>query len=96
MFKKQTPEVNKRFQLTLFPHEEHYPFWAQGQLSGVAKINIFAQDNKIPLNVFDKSDIKNDDKAIKSLSTNPVSEFKLYFNNNDIEDIWIVITWGSN
>jgi len=99
-FKEQASVEKQRFELIIQPREEHYPFWLQGQLSQVSEMNIVAQDNKGFIDIFkvpeisDSNEINNNNK-ISTLAANPVNEFKLYFSENELEDIWIVLSWGS-
>ena len=67
-FQSQSPATNQRFELTLRTIPEHYPFWSQGRLKSVARVDILARSSKDPvpgsLDVFDKAD-KNDTSARK-------------------------------
>jgi len=68
-FQGQAPSDNQRFGLTLNLRKEHYPFWSQGRLESVKRLDILARSSKpkdeIPpsLDVFDKAD--NTDKTKK-------------------------------
>jgi Tc toxin complex TcA C-terminal TcB-binding domain len=59
-FQRQTPGANQRFELALNLRDEHYPFWSQGHLKSVKRVDILARPTKIPvpasLDVFDKAD----------------------------------------
>jgi Tc toxin complex TcA C-terminal TcB-binding domain len=59
-FQRQTPGANQRFELALSLRDEHYPFWSQGHLKSVKRVDILARPTKIPvpasLDVFDKAD----------------------------------------
>ncbi len=54
----QTPGANQRYQLTLNLRDEHYPFWSQGRLESVTRVDILARSTKDPvpasLGVFDQ------------------------------------------
>ena len=58
-FQNQTPGANQRFELALALREEHYPFWSQGRLNSVTRVDILARSTKDPapanLDVFDKA-----------------------------------------
>jgi len=62
-FQGQTPGANQRFELALNLREEHYPFWSQGRLNRVPRLDLLARSTRDPvagsLDVFDKAD-KND------------------------------------
>jgi len=59
-FQGQTPRANQRFELALSLREEHYPFWSQGRLESVARVDLLARSTRNPipgsLDVFDKAD----------------------------------------
>jgi len=59
-FRSQTPAVNQRFELVLNLRPEHYPFWSQGRLNSVARVDILARGTKdlalASVDVFDKLD----------------------------------------
>lgn len=57
-FQGQTPGANQRFELALNLREEHYPFWSQGRLNSVLRVDLLARSTKDPipasLDVYDK------------------------------------------
>ena len=59
-FQGQTPGANQRFELALNLREEHYPFWSQGRLNSVLRVDLLAGSTKDPvpgsLDVFNKAD----------------------------------------
>jgi hypothetical protein len=63
-FQRQTPGANQRFELTLNLRDEHYPFWSQGRLKSVKRVDILARGGKASLEVSDKPD-RNDAAAKK-------------------------------
>jgi len=67
-FQGQVPAANQRHELTLNLRPEHYPFWSQRRLNSVARVDILARTNKVPIpasmDVFDRAD-KNDGAAKK-------------------------------
>ena len=56
----QTPGANQRFELSINLREEHYPFWSQGRLNSVLRVDLLARSTKDPvpssLDVFEKAD----------------------------------------
>ena len=52
--KFQTQGANQRFELTLNLREEHYPFWSQGRLDSVTRVDILARSTKDEIHVYDK------------------------------------------
>jgi len=48
-FVNQTPAAGHRFTLTLTPRAEHYPFWSQGQLNSVSRVDIVACSTAKPV-----------------------------------------------
>ena len=97
--------------------EEHYPFWSQGRLKTVLRVDLVARSTRdaVPgsLDVFDKAD-QNDatakmdalsqDTALEKLFVgklaeidlppSPVSGVQLFFEDKEIDDLWVAVTWG--
>lgn len=61
-FQGQASVPNQRFELKLNLREEHYPFWSQGRLNSVTRVDILARSTVTPVHVADKAD-ENDDTA---------------------------------
>ena len=117
-FQGQMPGANQRFELALNLREEHYPFWSQGRLNSVLRVDLLARSAKDPvpgsLDVFEKVD-QNDatgkkdtlakDTALENLlvgkltniglPSSPVSEVKFFFEDREISDLWVAVTWGN-
>lgn len=59
-FKNQSPGANQRYELALTFRPEHYPFWSQGRLNAVARIDLFARtaDDPAPatISIADRAD----------------------------------------
>ena len=59
-FQRPAPGANQRFELALNLRDEHYPFWSQGRLESVTRVDILVWSTKKPvpasLDVFDKAD----------------------------------------
>lgn len=59
-FQSQTPAPNGRFELSLDLRPEHYPFWSQGRLNSVARVDVFAHsaEDAIPgsMEIFETAD----------------------------------------
>jgi hypothetical protein len=59
-FTAQTPGANQRHELALTLRPEHYPFWSQGRLNSVVRVDLFAQsaDDPAPatITVADRAD----------------------------------------
>jgi len=55
-FKGQKPGTNQRFELLLNVRTEHYPYWSQGRLKSVKRVDILARSTKPNVDVFDKVD----------------------------------------
>ncbi|WP_239287689.1 Tc toxin subunit A-related protein [Candidatus Nitrotoga sp. 1052] len=116
-FQGQTPGASQRFELALNLREEHYPFWSQGSLGSVLRMDLLARSTKIPvpvsLDVFDKAD-QHDATAKKdtlakdaamgnllvsklseiSLPASPISKVRFFFEQREISDLWIGLTWS--
>jgi hypothetical protein len=55
-FQGQKPGNNQRFELALNLRPEHYPYWSQGRLKSVKRVDILARSTKASLDIFDKVD----------------------------------------
>jgi hypothetical protein len=59
-FLGQTPGPNQRYELAVTLRPEHYPFWSQGRLNSVVRIDLLAQsaDDPAPasIDVSDRAD----------------------------------------
>lgn len=70
-FQSQTPAANQRFELVLNLRAEHYPFWSQGRLNSVARVDMLAASTQAPvpgsMDVFENAD-KNDNAKKGTLS----------------------------
>lgn len=115
-FQGQTPGDNQRFELTLNLCTEHYPFWSQARLNGVAPMDILARSLQAPvpgnMDIFENADMNDGTKKDTltkdaapgnllvgkltniALPIRPVGEFKLFFNDRALDDLWTVVTWG--
>jgi len=65
-FQGQKPGLNQRFELALNLRAEHYPYWSQGRLKSVKRVDILARSTKTSLDIFDKVD-QNDATVKKDL-----------------------------
>lgn len=58
-FQHQAPEAGNRFELAFLLRPEHYPFWSQGRLGSVQRLDILARSAKTPapasIDIFDKA-----------------------------------------
>lgn len=109
-FRAQNPGPKQKVELVLKLCTEHYPYWSQGLLESVKRVDILARSAE-PVNVFDEADQTEPIKTLTkdpsignlligklpptTLLTKPTDEFQLFLNHNKIEDLWIAVTWGS-
>jgi len=70
-FQSQPPAVNQRFELAITLRPEHYPFWSQGPLNNVVRVDILARSMQDPvppsIDVFEK--VNKDDNVKKGTLT---------------------------
>ena len=45
----QIPSANQRFELALNLREEHYPFWSQGRLNSVKRVDLLVWSTQAPV-----------------------------------------------
>lgn len=72
----QVPAANHRYELKLNLRPEHYPFWSQGQVKAVTRVDILARSKATPIpgsmDIADKAD-RNDNNANKDTLTKDVN-----------------------
>jgi hypothetical protein len=65
-FQGQKPDENQRFELTVNLRPEHYPFWSQGRLNSVTRVDVLARSTEktVPgsVDVFEKAENNDDTK----------------------------------
>ncbi|MCG7893955.1 MAG: neuraminidase-like domain-containing protein [Candidatus Thiodiazotropha taylori] len=103
-------DSTKTAELSLELKEEHYPFWSQGRLSDVERMDVVAKTVQNTLEITEKANnaVYKDtlDTLVNGLlmgelkklrPTNPVSPegkpLKLFFNDNTMEELWILLAW---
>lgn len=103
-------DSTKTAELSLELREEHYPFWGQGWLNGVERMDVIAKTDQNTIEITEKANnaVYRDtlDASLKGLlmgevkklrPTNPVSSegkpLKLFFNDNTMEELWILLKW---
>ena len=67
-FQGQKPKDNQRFELALSLRSEHYPYWSQDQLKSVKHMDILARSTQPSLDIFDKADKVDQDRAVVTLA----------------------------
>jgi hypothetical protein len=116
-FTSATPGANQRHKLAFTLRPEHYPFWSQGHLNNVVRVDLLARSAAaaVPstVSVADRAD-KTDAGTVKDTLTRnaelddllvgkmtnvpapaaPTGETKLYFENADLDDVLIAVTWS--
>ena len=70
-FQGQAAVPNTRFELKLNLREEHYPFWSQGRLNSVTRVDILARSTAPGMDVFDKADTNDGTAKKDSLVKDP-------------------------
>jgi hypothetical protein len=96
-------------ELALDLREEHYPYWSQGRLEAVKRVDLYAKTTKNSIEISDTPDgTGNKDILVRDTSldnlragklTNirrpdPTGKFTLYFNDNSMDDLWLALAWG--
>ena len=96
--------------LTLELTERHYPFWSRGRLGSVRDVQLFAKTKKSAVEVHDAADGSGSNDILDKASVlgdllsgklsniplpEPLGELTLYLDDNDMEELWIALTWGA-
>jgi uncharacterized protein YeeX (DUF496 family) len=108
-FKTQTPPPGQRHELALTLKAEHYPFWAQGRLKSVSQVHLLVRHEKEQeeIKVFDTANKEytlSKDTSLGNLLVGPVTNalqkpadsLTLYFDDAQLGDLWIAVTWKSS
>jgi hypothetical protein len=108
-FKSQQVNANPQVfaKLTLDLKPEHYPFWSIGRLGTVNRADLFAETTTIGVKVSRQLDGTGQDTlvAVSSLGklkgckltsppATPTEKVTLYFTDNSMEDICLMVAWG--
>lgn len=94
--------------LTLDLRSEHYPFWSQGRLEAIKRVDFFAPKVKKTVEISTNTDgtistaTLVTDPSLGSLMTGkltdplpkPIGQFTLDLNDNSMEDLWLAVRWG--
>ncbi len=110
-FPTEWAKFKKTSELSLKLREEHYPFWSQGRLNEVERIEVVAKTNQNTIEITGNADTTGKKDALQDTSlkgllmgevkelrpTSPVSPegkpLMLFFNDNSMEELWILLTW---
>ena len=98
-----------RAELTLKLREEHYPFWSQGHMQAIKRVDLFARTARQRMEITEHPDGSgNKDTMLPDASLgklragrlehlalpSPTGTFTLYFDDNSMQDLWLALTWG--
>jgi hypothetical protein len=77
-FQGETPAANERHELKFVLRPEHYPFWAQGWLNGVTRVDVLARSTQIPcppsLDIFVAAEKANAEKKCEMMKDNAMND----------------------
>ncbi len=108
-FTSPQSETNGRYELFLNLKEEYYPFWSKGKPKSLKQIIMIAKTNEGTLGIYKnpsngKGDILNKDTFFgnllvgeleKAKPSEPMGDWRFYFDKNNLQDIWILGTFHS-
>jgi hypothetical protein len=101
--------ATKTSELTIVLRNEHYPFWSQGRLEAVIRMDLFAMTAKNSVEIHEKADrTGKKDTLVKDPSLGnlragklanialpaPTGKFTLYLGDNSMADLWLAVRWG--
>jgi hypothetical protein len=106
-FKSVTPSAGVAAGLTLNLRSEHYPFWSQGRLEVLKRVELFAQTDKASLDVLDRANGRGAKDTLNVRFGNllngkltaialpaPIGKFTLFFADSSMNNLWLALTWG--
>lgn len=106
----QISGVTKSAELTLNLKEALYPYWAKGKVQSLRQVMFFAKTQKNSVALRETTDaaaprdLLRKDPMLPGMATGslenialpqPVSTMTVHFEDNSIDDLWIVLTWGT-
>ena len=98
-----------RPELSLNFREEHYPFWSQGNLDTIKRVDLYARTAKASVEVTAQPDGTGPkDSLVPDASLGmlrvaklgnlplpkPIGRFTLYINDQTMTDLWLGLAWG--
>jgi hypothetical protein len=92
--------------LTLRP--EHYPFWSQGHIDQLTRFRIVVRTENTAIHVSTSPDLDADAINLSTVDLglllvgeetvtplpSPTGELTLHLDDTDVDDVWILATWG--
>jgi hypothetical protein len=98
-------EETPSFGLTIELRDEHYPFWSQGRLGKIEWAEAFVKTTETDVQISDTPDegFESLNGGIPNFRTgrinppgSPTGEYNVYLNTKEIDNLWLVLAWGSN
>lgn len=99
---------NGLYELKLSLLPEHYPFWSQGRLKSVKRVDILARSAKPSCGEIQVKYADSDNTLsisedmnnlligkLNTLPESPITDLSLFFNDRDLKELWIAVTWGN-
>lgn len=106
-FKNQTPGASEKYELTLDLRAEHYPFWSANRLKQITAFDVLVRNmsehppadvDVLNQNVKLGRDSSYGDllfgRTTDALPIRPEGQLKLFFSVNEMNDIWIAVSWS--
>ena len=101
---KSGPATSSNLKIT--PRKEHFPFWSQGRLGAIKRMELFAKTPSA-LNVGIPGGSVQDTFGTVGLGqikgtklsgppASPTDPLALQFSNNTPEELWLAVTWGKD
>ncbi len=107
-FKNASADDHDQFPLTLALQKNHYPFWSQGYLNKVTRLDVVSNGtgrvkasltvgdhtSPIPMPIDQSMGGLLHGNAAENLPATPVTELNMAFDSQDLNDLWIAMTWS--
>lgn len=110
-FKNAAAQEDGSFKLSLLLKEEFYPYWSKGRLERLTQFALFADAAVDRLAVNDgngneaRLEVGSHGKLLVGelagaelpppISSSPQQPVELFFDDNALEDLWVVLAWGA-
>jgi hypothetical protein len=101
----------KTSELKLELRNEHYPFWSKERLTTVKRLDLLAKTKANTIEITEnadqtgKKDTLQDTASVSGIlmgqlnelaPEKPVGSLKLFFNDNSMDNLWLVLAWGKS
>lgn len=109
-FMRAPANAGARVLLELVLEQKHYPFWSQGRISKLERVELFARSELPSLSIYgsdDTPDSSEHDQLVPDTQLGllrgeldnlplpqPTGAVSLYFAHNEVTELWLAVAWA--